>query len=73
MILFCCMPLGIFAILSATKVNTAYDQGNYAEAQKASDDAKKWLKYGLIGGVVGIILYVIIVLFGATMSGGGGF
>ncbi len=73
--LFCCLPLGIVAIINATKVNSAFDTGNHAEAQKASENAKKWMKYGLIAGVVGIVLYVVLVLVlgvgGAALQGAG--
>ena len=72
--LFCCLPLGVVAIINASKVNSAYDAGNYAEAQKASEDAKKWMKYGLIGGIVAGVLYGALMALGmggAILSGGG--
>jgi len=53
------MPFGIVSIINASKVNSAYDNGRYDEAQKASDDAKKWMKYGLIGSVIFYIVYFI--------------
>lgn len=74
--IFCCLPLGIVGIIHASKVNTAFEQGNHDEANKASADAKKWAKFGLIGGIVGIILYMIF-LFAmgglAMLSGNQGF
>ena len=74
--LFCCMPLGIVSIISASKVNSAYDAGNYEEAQKASDDAKKWMKYGLIGSAIFYVLYFVF-LFAmgglAMLTGDGGY
>jgi uncharacterized protein YqhQ len=74
--LFCCLPLGIVAIINASKVNSAYDAKNYEEAQKASNDAKKWMKYAIIAGVVGIILYLVFIFaMGglAMLSGGSGY
>ncbi len=71
--LFCCLPLGIVAIINASKVNSAFDAGNHDEAQKASDDAKKWMKYSIIAGVVVIVLYIVFVVLlgvGGTLSGG---
>ena len=56
---FCCLPLGIVAIVNASAVNGAYENGNYAEAEQKSADAKKWMTWGLIAGAVGIALYVI--------------
>ncbi|WP_103067949.1 CD225/dispanin family protein [Aquimarina sediminis] len=72
--LFCCLPLGIVAIINASKVNSAFDSGNIEEAQKASSEAKKWMKYAIIAGVVGIVLYIVLVLvigIGGAFAGGG--
>ena len=41
----CCMPLGIVAIVKSSQVESRYNQGDYAGAQKASEDAKKWCIY----------------------------
>lgn len=60
--LFCCMPLGVVAIVQASKVNSAWEAGNKDAAIKASNEAKKWLKWGIIGGVVSIVLYVILMV-----------
>lgn len=59
--LFCCLPLGIVAIVNASKVNSAFASGNYDEAQKASLEAGKWVKWGLISGLVVGILYAIFI------------
>ncbi len=75
-LIFCCLPLGIVALINATKVNSAYENGDYEAAQKASDDAKKWLKYAIIAGVVVFILYAVIGFFMgglAVLSGGGSY
>ena len=56
---FCCLPLGIVGIIHASKVNSAYDLGNYNEAIRASADAKKWT---LIGGITGLIIGVIYII-----------
>jgi hypothetical protein len=73
--LFCCLPLGIVAIISASKVDSRYASGDFDGAQQASDEAKKWMKYGLIGGVVFIVLYLIFVfaMVGTAASQSGGF
>ncbi|MFC5044969.1 CD225/dispanin family protein [Aquimarina hainanensis] len=71
--LFCCLPLGIVAIIKASNVNSAYDSGNFAEAEKASAEAKKWMRYAVIGGAVFIVLYILfIVLVGGMAALGGG-
>ena len=55
----CCLPLGIVSIVYSTKVSGLWAQGRYAEAQSASDSAKKW---AIIGAIVGAVVYVIIVI-----------
>ena len=63
----CCLPLGIYAIVQASKVNTLYAEGNYAEAKAMADDAKKW---SIIGAVVGLavnIFFFFLVLVGQMM------
>src|SRR5690606_9526300 len=40
--LFCCIILGILSIISASKVDSLYAEGRYAEAQAAADQAKKY-------------------------------
>ncbi len=59
--LFCCMPLGVVAIINATKVNTAWEAGDQEGALRSAEEAKKWMKYGIIGAAVGIILYLIFI------------
>lgn len=59
--LFCCLPLGIVSIVKAASVNSLWAQGQYAQAQKASEDAKKFAMWGAIVGVVVIVLYVLFI------------
>ncbi len=39
---FCCLPLGIVAIVKATSVNTLWQQGHYDAARAAALSAKNW-------------------------------
>ena len=57
---FCCLPLGIVSIVKSTQVSGLWAQGQYAQAQAAADDAKKWAVWGAIAGVVVYIIVVII-------------
>ena len=67
--ILCCWPIGIFAIIKSTKVNTLWKEGDTAGAQKASEDAKKFSIYAAIAGVVFAILYLIaIFVFGASSA-----
>lgn len=60
----CCLPFGIVSIINAAKVSGLWASGQYAQAQKASDDAKKWAIYGAIAGVVVGVIYAVIALAG---------
>lgn len=66
--LFCCLPLGIVGIIKASNVSSAYNQGNYELAQKNADEAKKWSMWGLIGGIVVAVLYVILIAAGVASA-----
>ncbi len=72
--IFCCLPLGIVGIINASKVNSAFDQGNFEEANKASADAKKWTKIGFISGIVVMVLYLVFLfaMGGMAMLSGAG-
>lgn len=51
--LFCCLPLGIVAIIKASKVDSLWFDGRYDEAMAAAESAKKW---SIISAVTGVIL-----------------
>lgn len=65
----CCLPLGIPAIVYATKVNNALMQGDTAAAQKASESAKMWCIISLVCGIVGSLAYIIFVVIAAAAGG----
>ena len=66
----CCLPFGIVSIINAAKVNGLWAQGQYAEAQAASDNAKKWAIWGAVAGVIVGVIYGIIAVAGGGMSYG---
>ena len=57
----CCLPFGIVGIVYASKVSSLLNIGQYDEAVAASKEAGKWVKIGFITGLIGIILYVLVV------------
>lgn len=70
--LLCCWPIGIFSIIKSTKVNSLWQQGDYAGAQKASEDAKKFAIYAAVAGVIVGVIYLVVVLvfgLGTALSG----
>ncbi len=64
--LCCCMPLGIYSIIRASKVKTYYAMEQYDLAQEAADDAKKFSYIGIGVGLIINILYVILNVFMAS-------
>lgn len=66
--LFCCLPLGIVAIVFAAQVNGKLQAGDYAGAVDSSNKAKmfSWISFG-IGLVIGI--FYLIGMIAAFKSG----
>ena len=65
---FCCLPLGIPAIIFATQVNTKVAAGDIAGAQESSQKAKKFAIFAFIAWGVCVVLYIIF----AVVLGVGG-
>lgn len=67
--LFCCLPLGIVAIVKSTQVNGLWAQGRYAEAQASADAAKKFVIWSAVAGVIVFVIYGILLAVGALNAG----
>jgi len=52
----CCLPVGIYAIIKASSVDGLYASKQYAAAQAAADEAKKWSMIAIILGVIGSVI-----------------
>ena len=63
--LFCCLPLGIAAIVYASRINSAQNAGDY---QGAQDAAKKAKLFTIISAVLGAIISAVYI--GVTVAGG---
>lgn len=63
--LLCCLPAGIAAIIYSSKVDKAWAQGNKAEAQKSSEQAKLCCMISAAGGVIVVIFSFIAGFLGA--------
>ncbi|WP_294504489.1 CD225/dispanin family protein [uncultured Victivallis sp.] len=66
--LFCCLPFGIVSIVYAAKVSGLVAAGNIAEAERAAKNAKTWALVGAICGIVGSLLYFLVMALGAAAS-----
>jgi Interferon-induced transmembrane protein len=65
--IFLFWPLAILAIMNASKVNPALQVGDYAGAQAAAAESKKWSKLAIIIGlslwglsIIGCCLFAVI-------------
>ena len=67
--IFCCWPLAIVAIVKAASVNGLVAQEKYTEAEKASADAKKFAMISIVIGIVGYVIYGIVMIVGIVAAG----
>jgi uncharacterized membrane protein YvbJ len=61
---FCCLPLGIPAIVYAAQVNGKLQAGDLAGAQQASNNAKMWCLISAGAGLLIGLLYVALIMAG---------
>jgi hypothetical protein len=66
--IFCCWPLAIPAIIFAAQVNSKVAAGDVAGAQDSSKKAKMFAFIAIGLGVVGIVIYGIMMILGVAMS-----
>ena len=64
----CCVPFGIVAIINSAKVSGLWAAGQFAEAQKASENAKKFVIWGAIAGLVVSAMYAVVALSGGLSN-----
>jgi len=62
--LFCCLPLGIVAVIFAARVNGQVQAGDTAGALESSRKAKMFSYIGLILGLIWIAIWVVMTVLG---------
>ena len=64
--IFCCLPFGVVAIIKSAEVNSKWNSGDVVGANQSAADAGKWIKWsvivGIIGAVLGVILWILLVV-----------
>lgn len=70
---FCCLPLGIVAIVKAASVDALWVQGRKEEAKKAAKSARNFSLWGTVLSIVFYLLcflwyFLMIVLTGVTVG-----
>jgi hypothetical protein len=66
--LFCCLPLGIVAVIFAAQVNGKVAAGDTAGALDASKKAKLFSYISIGLGLAGIVCYVLLMILGIGMG-----
>ena len=66
--LFCCLIGGIIAIIYAAQVNSKVAAGDIAGAQAASKTAKTWIIVNIVTGLLGVLIYGVLVFLGAAAA-----
>lgn len=54
--IFCCLPLGIPAIVYAALAKGKKEAGDYAGARRDADSARSWCIAAFVVGIIGIII-----------------
>ncbi len=68
--IFCCLPLGIVAIINASKVDSKVSAGDLEGAGEASREAGKWVKITFwVGLAINVlVLFYYVAMFSVAMS-----
>src|SRR2546430_12083535 len=66
--IFCCWPLAIPAIIFAAQVNGKVASGDVAGAQDSSKKAKMFSFIAIGLGLLGILIYIIMLVLGVGLS-----
>lgn len=69
--ILCCWPLGIPAIVYASKVDRLWNEGRYEEAFSASKKAKNFTIWSAVSSIIFFFLYILfyVFIFAAAASG----
>ena len=55
---FCCMPIGLYALVNSLRVENRFARGDYGGALEASHKAKKWIIISILLSVLFWALYI---------------
>ena len=66
--LFCCLPLGVVAVIFAAQVNGKVAAGDTSGALDAAKKAKMFSYISIGLGLVGIVCYALLMLLGFGMG-----
>ena len=67
---FCCLPLGVVAIIYSTKVDPAWNEGRKQDAIAAAKKAQMMSILGAVLGFVLIVIYLFLVVVAEFANAG---
>jgi len=62
--ILCCLPFGIVSIIYAAQVNSKWINGDISGALQSSKNAKIWAWVAFASGLLGMVIWMILVAFG---------
>ena len=65
---FCCVPLGLYALVNSLRVENRFARGDYAGALEASSKAKKWIIISIILSILFWSLYIGLIFMVAILE-----
>lgn len=66
--LFCCLPFGIVSIVYASQVPTKVAANDIEGAKLAAKTSKTWMVWGLITGLIGIVLLIFLQVVASVLA-----
>lgn len=64
----CCFPFGVVGIVYATKVDPAWNAGNYEDAWIFSRKARNWCLWGIGLMLLFYIVYIALIIAGVSWA-----
>lgn len=64
--ILCCLPFGIVSIVYAAQVNSKWQIGDYEGAELSSKNAKTWAWVAFAVGIAGVLIWLLLVIFGVV-------
>lgn len=70
--ILCCLPAGVVGIVFSSQAQSALNVGNIAEAEAKAKQAKQWTVIGFVVGLVVLVGYFLLMIFGVVAGLGFG-
>lgn len=58
---FCCLPMGVVALVFASQVDGRVSAGDYSGARKLAGQADTWANFSIGGGLLVMVFYIIMI------------